>query len=113
MNNIDFEKLKNEGIEWNKSICRSKLNSFEAGAQSRQQEVVQLQTEINELKSKLETAEKNLNNAFKTIKFEQQYQEELQNRIDDALKALEKLDGYDYNGNLDAVFLILKGEEND
>lgn len=80
--------------------------TFEAGAQSRQ-------AEIDELQSKLETAEKNLNNAFKTIKFEQHHQEELQNRIDDALKALEKLDGYDYNENLDAVFLILKGEEND
>ena len=35
MNILDFEKLKNLGVEWEKSIKKSGLSSFKAGAHNR------------------------------------------------------------------------------
>lgn len=75
---------------------------YEAGAQSRQ-------AEVDELKSKLEVAEKNLNNSFRTIKFEQQYQDELQKRTD---RSLDLLKGKSI-GEVYKAIRILKGEQND
>lgn len=74
MNKMDFEKLKNAGFEWEKSIKKSGLSSFKAGAQSRQAEI-----------------------------------DELQKRIDDALKILQEMK---HNGAYRATY-ILKGNEND
>lgn len=80
------------------------------------------QQEVNELRFKLEVAEKNLNNAFKTIEFEQKYQNEILKRIDKALDLIysekSKVECGVYEGlNADLIIgigydlhLILTGE---
>ena len=94
--------------------------SWEAGQQSKQGEVYQLQTEIDEL-------QKNFNNALKTIDIQQQFLDdtdeaikiitsqvgELQKRIDDAVNCLEQNKpslNMDYKHAINALS-ILKGEE--
>ena len=105
----------------NKHNCSpEKYECFEAGQQSKQGEVYQLQTEIDEL-------QKNFNNALKTIDIQQQFLDdtdeaikiitsqvgELQKRIDDAVNCLEQNKpslNMDYKHAINALS-ILKGEE--
>ena len=108
----------------NKHNCSpEKYECFEAGQQSKQGEVYQLQAEIDEL-------QKNFNNALKTIDIQQQFLDdpdeaikiitsqvgELQKRIDDlksfCIKGVESnMLSIEYNQALIDMHKILKGEE--
>ena len=94
----EAKKLNNDGFSAN--------DFFEAGQQSRQSEIDELQ--------------KNFNNALKTIEIQQRFLDDadaakeridsLQKRIEDALKELEYIHFYKTQ-NSDNAIKILKGEE--
>lgn len=106
---LSFDEWFNtyENLQCDKDSCE---DAFEAGQQSKQDEIDELQ--------------KNFNNALKTIGIQQQFLDdtdgankiitsqvdELQNRIDDALKELEYIHFYKTQ-NSDNAIKILKGEE--
>lgn len=119
--------------------CISCKKGYKAGAQSRQSEIDNLKqsyhgasighdvfikqlkerhkAEIDELKSKLDTAESNLKNAFKTIEVEHGFNDELLKRIDEIKKHIENekwFDEYgDYHCSVIEIIEILKGTTNE
>ena len=76
MNKMNFEKLKNAGVAWEKSIKKSGLSSFEARAQS-------LQAEIDELVDMVKTSADSEMYLYAALQKANKERNELQKRIDD------------------------------
>ena len=129
MNKMNFEKLKNAGVAWEKSIKKSGLSSFEARAQSLQAEidaitnqrdsfikahhiamndVCENKAKIGELQKLRSLDEMAINQLAQANQVWRSKCDELQKRIDDLTNINESLVAYK-NQLLDAI----EGDEND
>ena len=112
---MSFNKWKDEyGLEFEPNYSKeTELDckaAFEAGQQSKQAEIDELQKNFNNALKTIDIQQQFLDDTDGTIKIITSQVDELQNRIDDALKELENIYFYKTQNSNNAI-KILKGEE--